>query len=265
MFNIKRVSIIALLLLVVGGIGIAFTFNTENKSGNWSIQEETINSEEVMNIKVETDNLEIVILPTKEESIKLELEADHSQYDLITSIEGATLSIQANHKRIKLFNFDLFSFGSALTIHVPEKAYDSLQVENDNGRITLANLEVNNINAATDNGRIELNNIISSMTVVKTSNGKIILDQVAGEVNGTTSNGSITFTTEHLDQRVDLKTNNGKIDLHTENEPTNVTFDVRVDNGTVRIFGESNWDTVIGKGDHLIKLETNNGKITVTK
>lgn len=63
---------------------------------------------------------------------------------------------------------------------------------------------------------------------------------------------------------IDLECNNGKIMIKTENEPTNTTFDVHVDNGKVDILGKHEGNTVIGKGENLVKLP-NNGKIEITK
>src|SRR5690625_5178363 len=110
-----------------------------------------------------------------------------------------------------------------------------------------------------------MKNINSSTVDVNTSNGKIRLDHVDGDVFGKTNNGAIEFIRENLDRSIELETDNGKIDIHTKQEPTHVAFDVRVDNGKVSISRSSNWDTIIGSGENLIKLKTNNGSINVTK
>lgn len=44
-----------------------------------------------------------------------------------------------------------------------------------------------------------------------------------------------------------------------------VAFDVHVDNGRINILDKYEGNTVIGKGTHVIKLTTNNGRVTVTK
>lgn len=71
--------------------------------------------------------------------------------------------------------------------------------------------------------------------------------------------------TTTLNQPIQLETNNGWIEIETENEPTNVTFVVQVDNGSINILDKYKGSTVIGNGENLVKLKTNNGKIQVLK
>lgn len=194
------------------------------------------------------------------------------------------LSVTVKEKWFKFFNFD-FSFSSPkLTVYVPEKAYETIQIDTDNGRIdaheleasemhinsnngrtSASDLDVNELHVTTNNGRIELKDIQSSEVISEADNGEIKLENVEGELKGRTSNGKITLVTEHLDRPIDFSTNNGRINIQTENKPTNAVFDVKVDNGKARIFGNSNWNTVVGDGDNLIKLTANNGGITVEK
>lgn len=283
MRNIKTISILALILLVVGVIGSVFTFRSVHQS-DWIIKEETVSSEEIEYLDVRTNNARIEVLPTNDSDITAELSTKNKKHELLTEVEDSTFSIQVIDKRRNFISLDFYSFGTTLTVYVPEKVYDSLQVESDNGRITIEKIQANDVDIKADNGRIELENIDSQTVTAQSSNGRIVmgninsaaihanssngrivLEHIEGDIFGTTNNGSIELVTTDLDRSIDLETDNGKIDIQTEQEPTNVTFDVRVDNGKVNMFGSSNWDTVLGNGDHLIKLRTNNGSITVKK
>ena len=283
MRNIKLISLIALILLVVGIIGSAFTFRSFHQS-DWIIKEETVPSEEIEHLDIRTNNTRIEVLPTNDLDITAELSTKNKKYELLTEVKDDTFFIQVNDKRRNLISLDFFSFGTKLIVYVPEKMWDSLQVESDNGLISVEQLTANDVHVKADNGKIELENIestditghasnglitmkniVSSTVDVNTSNGKIKFDHVEGDIYGKTNNGAIEFIATDLDRSIELETDNGKIDVQTEQEPTNVTFDVRVDNGKVSIFGSSNWDTVIGNGENLIKLKTNNGSITVKK
>ena len=66
-------------------------------------------------------------------------------------------------------------------------------------------------------------------------------------------------------KKLSLIAYNGKIEIKTDKKPTNAILDLKTDNGKVTVFGEENWDTVIGKGEHLIKLISKNGKISITE
>lgn len=264
MLNIKRISFIAFVLLIVGITGSVFTFTSAYQSKGILMQE-VVQSEEVLNINISADNGKIQILPTDDIQITTELSTKNNKYELLAEVDDNTLFIEAIDQQKKFVNFDIFSFGTTLTIYIPEKTYDSLHVESDNGLITVNQMQANDIHVRTDNGKVELRDIDSSSVKVNTSNGKVVLDHVQGDIVGKTNNGIIELVTEDLERSIDLETDNGRINVQTVQEPMNVTFDVRVGNGKIKVFGDSNWDTVIGNGEHLIKLKTDNGSITVTK
>lgn len=264
MLNPKRISFIALLLLIIGVIGSVFTFTSAYQFEE-ILQKEVIPSAEIANINIRADNGKIEVQPTGDTQITAELSTRNSKYELLTEVEDETLSVQVINQQKGFINFDIFLLGATLTVYMPEKMYDTLNIESDNGLIIVDQSKANDIQVKTDNGKIELRDINSSTINVHSSNGKIIFDHVEGNIVGKTNNGIIELVTEDLERSIDLETDNGKIDVRTMQEPKNVTFDVRTGNGKIRIFGESNWDAVTGNGEHLIKLNTGNGSIAVRK
>ncbi|MEM5591441.1 DUF4097 family beta strand repeat-containing protein [Niallia circulans] len=150
-----------------------------------------------------------------------------------------------------------------LKILVPVKEYKSLRINNDNGKIDLADLMVEQVQAESNNGRIHLQNIQSRSVEVNSDNGRVSLDHVSGSVKGETNNGRISMKTATLDQAIQLETDDGSIEIVTDKEPTNVTFDVQVDDGSINILDKYKGSTVIGNGENKVKLKTNNGKIRV--
>jgi len=107
-----------------------------------------------------------------------------------------------------------------------------------------------------------MENITAVMVNAETDNGEVSLEHVEGNINGDVNNGRIYLQTSHLDT---LETDNGNIDIETEKEPTNAILDIKTDNGKATVFGSTNWNTVVGDGDNLIELNTNNGEINVVK
>ncbi len=214
----------------------------------------------------------------------MEYRTNYSDYNFSSEVKNSTLEVHVDMNQKKLFRFDFFSKGSALKLYIPKKQYESLQIESDNGRIMIEGIDVKTADIRTDNGRIEINNMANdnltvnsdngrinlanvdaSTVTTKSSNGKIVLNHVTGTLSSKTNNGSISLITEDLERSIDFKTDNGKIEIQTEKEPTNVIFDLKTDNGSIDVFNQSDWDTVIGNGDNTIKLETDNGKIIITK
>ncbi|MFE4130840.1 DUF4097 family beta strand repeat-containing protein [Peribacillus sp. YIM B13482] len=264
MINVKKLSIIALVLLLVGVIGSLFTFFqvTDKKT---TTEEKTV-SGIVTDVQVDADNAAVEIIPTKDKDTRIELVSkgvDVSKLDFSADVEGKKLSIKLKDRHTSRFGFQIQSLH--LKVYVPDKSYKSFVVESDSGKLQISELKSEILNVESQNGRVELNDIITEKVKVKSANGRVDLNNVEGNLVGSSSNGEITLVTKDLDRMIDLESDNGKIMIKTENEPTNTTFNVHVDNGKVDILGKYEGNTVIGKGENLVKLETNNGKIEVTK
>ena len=264
-FRNKVFIIVALVLLVVGGITLMF--NTGDHFDN-NAKEKVIDDQSFTNIEILTTNAAVEIVPTKDsvttvaysgktkKSSKLIFKAD---------VKENTLSIQFKEKRRSFINFGFSSLDLKLIVKVPEKQYELIQAESDNGRIKVENIQTKELALETDNGTIELKTIDATAVDIKTDNGAIILDQVDGTIIGRTDNGKISLVTNNLDRPIELTTDNGKIEIQTEKEPTNATIDVKTDNGRIDVFGHENKHTKFGNGQNLIKLRTDNGRITITK
>ena len=305
MFNIKKITIIALILLLVGAAGSFITFQAINQSVS-VLEEKEIADQNITRLSVTTDNAVLEIIPTNKRETTVELSGTakkSSAYTLSTDVEGTTLSVQLKERQTKFYNFDFISTSLSLKVYVPEKMYDSLRISSDNGRVKAENLHVKDIQAKVSNGRVELRditgstvtaetdngriqaeklnvkqvkatakngridmkNVASSAVEVKADNGKIGLDDVDGKMIGKVKNGTISLMTNHLDRPIEFESDNGNIKIQTEKEPTNTTFDASVDNGKIDLLDGYRPNEIIGNGDHVIKLTTANGKISVTK
>lgn len=265
MISIKKISIFALVLLLVGAIGSILTYGTLPKPSSVS-EEKVINEQNITSIQVDTDNVGVEIIPTKDQVTKIELSGMGStgtRQSFSANVNGTTLSIKVTEENINFFSFNLGPL--KLKVYLPEKQYSSLQINSQNGSIQAQQMNILDVRAKTNNGRIELKNMISTTVNVESENGKISLDYVEGKIKGKTTNGQIAVQTKDLDRMMELNTENGAISIRTGKEPTNVKFDARVQNGHINILDQYNSNAVIGKGENIITLTTKNGAITVSK
>lgn len=258
----RKLSILALILLLIGGIGSFFS--QTNKEEISTVK--TVSSEMVKEVNIQTDNATVEVLPTSDTEIKVELVTkglDVSKLDFTAEVEGNKLTIRLKEQSTITIGFNIRS--SHLYVYVPQKTYDSFVVENDNGKMKMSELNIKNLKVQTDNGRIELNKIVAENVDVKSANGKLELNDVDGNLKGSSNNGKITLTTKDLDRNIQLESANGKISIKTDKEPTNTTFRVSSNNGKINILDKYEGNIVIGKGENLVDLESNNGKIEVIK
>ena len=263
----KRGLLIVILVLVIAVFGVISLFQAWNNLGN-DPNKIVIEDESFTNIDVLSDNATVEFIPTNLSTTTVEYlgkRGKNTKLDFQADVKNETLTVKLKKKRWGFISFDFSSSKLELLIKVPEKQYDTIKVNNDNGGIRIENVDAKDIYFETDNGKIELKNIEADSINLQSDNGKIMLDQVTGKIIGKTDNGRITLVTDDLDRSIDLTTDNGRIEITSKKEPTNVTIDVKTDFGKIDIFGDKNEKTVFGKGEHLIKLRSDNGGISVTK
>lgn len=264
-FKNKLFVVLVLILIVAGGITLLFKQeNVFEKSNNKKVIEDL----SFTNLAVLTENAAVEIIPTKDSVATVEYSGKtkkNKKFIFEADVKGDTLSVQFKEKRKGFIRFGITSLNLTLTVYLPERQYERLQVETDNGRIIAEQLQATDLHLETDNGRIELKHVDAETVNVKTDNGKIVLENVTGQMKAKTDNGQISVVTSDLEDSLDLETDNGKIEIQTEKEPTNAVIDAKTDNGRVELFGQENKHVTFGKGENLIKLRTDNGRITVTK
>ncbi|WP_400243604.1 DUF4097 domain-containing protein [Niallia sp. JL1B1071] len=264
MINLKKFVIIGIVLIVIGAIGSLLTFRD---NGIDIAEEKVFEESNITTIELESNNAGVEIIPTTDTVTKVEVfgrGSKETMTNFTAKVEGETLVVKWEERQFGFLHLD---FNNSLTIRVtlPEKQYQIMTINNDNGKVHLADLNIDKVKAESNNGRIEMKNVQSQNVEVKSDNGRVSLEHVSGTIKGKSNNGRIFMKTATLDQPIQLETNNGRIEIETENEPTNVTFDVRVDNGSINILDKYKGSTVIGNGENLVKLKTNNGKIQVLK
>ncbi|TFJ92085.1 DUF4097 family beta strand repeat-containing protein [Lentibacillus salicampi] len=267
MSSIKKLSIAAFVLLLVGVIGSFFTFNINDTVP--VSEEKVIDNKAITDIEISADNQGVELISSDEDKAKVELSGRRNgniKTRMNVEVEEGILSIELVDEHQKLFNFfDFIGTSLTLSVYLPEKVYESLEIDMDNGSAHAEQLNIKHIETDLDNGLIEMKNITATTINAKGDNGKISLENVEGKINGEVNNGKIYLKTNNLDRPITLKSNNGNIKIETEKEPTNAIFDINTDNGSATVFGSSNWNTVVGNGDNRIKLTTDNGNISVEK
>lgn len=257
--------ILALFLLFVGGI--LLFFKPENPLER-NAEKIVVDDSSFTKVEVLSNNAAVEIVPTNDSVATVEYSGKTKKNLKLlfnADVKGDTLFIQLKEKRRSFFHFGFSSINLKLLVKVPAKQYHSINAETDNGRIQVEGIKVEDIVLETDNGAIYMRNVESTTINVKTDNGKIALDNIDGKITGRTDNGGISLITNNLNRPIELSTDNGRIEIQTDKEPTNATIDAKTDNGKVIIFGQENKQSVFGKGNHLIQLRTDNGRITVTK
>lgn len=261
---IKKLSVIALLLVVVGVVGGLFTYSSVFQKDK--VIKEKIVKEEFTSIEIKSENAEVDVIPTDQSMAKIEYTTngvDARESTFTTDVKGKTLSVTVEDEW--KFRFAFFSQSQHLTVFLPKKQYESFKIENGNGQVQVEQMKMKHVQVTLTNGDVELTSLAAENIRVESTNGKIQLQDVDGEIKGSTVNGEIYVSTKDLNRPLELRSTNGSIMVQTEKEPKNARFDVSVVNGDINILDKYTGSTTIGKGENLIKLTTVNGEVTVTR
>lgn len=273
-----RVLTIILVLFVIGVIAVLYAIYNSDPAQQDLLEEKTFDAEiEEMEIMVE--NSRVDFQPSNDETSRVVLTGNSDDFTLKTDVVDGRLVIEVED-RSGFFNFG-FNQNSSLQVYVPANGLASLAADSNNGTIQAKDIEVAELALEADNGRIELDAVDSERVDIETangrielrnmeadisaraSNGRIIFTDVSGELEARASNGRIELAADMLDFPVDFETNNGHIEIRTENEPDNALIESRVDNGSIDVYGQDSEEVTFGNGDVLINLASNNGRIVV--
>ncbi|MEG0385139.1 MAG: DUF4097 family beta strand repeat-containing protein [Solibacillus sp.] len=256
-------------------------------------------------INIKATNARIILKSAPIDQAKIEVKSDDDLSETAMNIEGDTLFIKIKRKqtqrRILFFINISYDSEAQVIIYVPEQQYELLKVVNDNGSIIASNLRVHETDIETDNGRIEINDINGDTFKARTDNGKIVLSNgemefveaftdngriviedmkaqhfklktdsgrielmdVQGAIKAKTDYGSIKGKFAKVENPLSLKSDFGSVSLSTKDKIQNATIKCKSDAGSVKIYTQSTKHYVDGAGELSIGLKTDYGRIVV--
>lgn len=197
-------------------------------------------------------NTPINIKKSSDDKIHLDYYVNEKESYNINSQDNIEVSKELNYKwydYIFNINFQQCDF----TISLPENFNGDIDVNTENGKITLDDISANILTLKTSNGDFDVENIKSGSLSAKTNNGYIYVSssEIKDTAKLTTSNGAVEQNKVNVND-LSVETYNGKIKLYDANVNNNATL---VTNNQ-----EINFSNLSVKGD--LKLNTANGKIT---
>ncbi|MCM3389674.1 DUF4097 family beta strand repeat-containing protein [Ureibacillus chungkukjangi] len=257
------------------------------------------------NVDIKADKANISIVPSEGDKPIINVKDQDGKTKATMEVVNNTLKIRVKREdSIMSFFFIHLSMGLKtidVSIQLPQKLYDQMKVESDNGKIEIESQQAKHMKFKTDHGKIHLKSLLASTLKAKTDNGRIVLDhsnftnviattdngricvdhsrsekfelstdngrielnEVSGEIWATTDNGRIEGYIPQVTKPLQWKTDNGSIVLKTDEVLNNVTLSVKSDFGRISVYGEKGKKFQFGDGTIPIRFKTDNGRITV--
>lgn len=184
-------------------------------------------------IKVDTCNFAVMVNPTAESMLSINLYVNTSTPNLVVD---EYFLVEQTEKSLSIkTQFPSRTWGK-IEINVP-KHLSNLNIITTNGKCELVDITADNIESTTSNGKICLYNCQSKTIEAVTSNGKILASETtAAFADFSTSNGKIEI--EHCKfNKLDAKTSNGSIVLDGINKmsSTEGSYNLKTSNGKIVI------------------------------
>ncbi|SHF72132.1 DUF4097 family beta strand repeat-containing protein [Ornithinibacillus halophilus] len=221
----------------------------------------------VQHIDLVSDNAGIEFISTNNPEIIVEFSAPerkHTRYTFAANVNNGVLSIESKEKRrVSFFRLEFNVSNPKIKVYLPEKQYESVTMNVVNGKISTLNLTIEDLEIETINGAVTLSNMNTKISRIQSQNGKLSFRQLTGDIRGSVTNGSINLETDYLDRSINLSSVNGRISIHSRNQPSNVTIDVDVVLGKVEVFGKDTNRAVFGDGENKVNISTVNGSVKV--
>lgn len=165
-----------------------------------------------------------------------------TQQDRLLKVEVHQRGFFGSAVRVKLYipkntnaNFKLKTSNGRIKVY-GLKNHGLIDMTSSNGQIAISDLWAKEINCYTSNGRIELKDYAADRVDVHTSNGGIYLDGLCDQINGQTSNGTITvYPYVNGKGNLDLKTSNGRIKVIVRDQELGIDIDATTHMGSINL------------------------------
>ena len=279
--------LLGIIVCVIGFAVGGFSMESVGGGGDWEEKSFGVAplTEEIQNIVIEDSNRAIIIEASSDDALHI-LVAENKYGTYESSTVDGTFRLTYRDNRKKWYHYvSMFqgwgTWDHPVRVQIPRDYAGQLNVETDNGKITLEDLtQLGDVSLRTSNGLVEISDVAAHSIKARTSNGAVNLDMVTATdaVEAITSNGR-TSLTDVSAKDISAKTSNGAV-LIDEIDAQN-SISLRTSNGTIKgtIVGESDdfritSDVDLGSNsltnrgsrnaEKTLDASTSNGAIAVT-
>ncbi|MBE4909545.1 DUF4097 family beta strand repeat protein [Bacillus luteolus] len=222
----KNIGYGLLFMLVVLLSGASFIYYTEGAEAFstklYELKENhSIDGHDIKNIEITSGPTDIEVIPHSEDVVTIELSGEVSEkmrdaYELDILEKGEALQVKIT--RVKHPSFTVFAInkGTLLTVKVPAKMYEELEVATSSGDITTTNLSTKNLFLTATSGDIVTDNLkVTSDFLIETKSGDIVSSNSNGgnmEFNATSGDVTLSMNIDSYMLEFSGKSGEGKVE-----------------------------------------------------
>lgn len=276
----KRIALVACLTLLIGIVGILTLRDRifSDRSEASVAEEQVIDPAEIKQINVEADVVDTKIDKSPDADIHVLLDGKVSEkrkdnIDFHVEADNGELKIDLEgEEKISISFLPFNDWGSIkLTILLPEKQFDQLDLISNVGGITVNYGDFNTVNVESDVGDIELHDVISKTAYVTSSVGDIRILQAQGKWDIKSDVGEVNLHLKEWENDIEIASDIGDIEVEIAKKTADYTLDLGSDIGDVEVEGfdlnrDGGNDVYLqsGSGEPLLEVTSDVGDIEVS-
>ncbi|MEH7384358.1 DUF4097 family beta strand repeat-containing protein [Bacillus sp. JJ1521] len=259
----RKIMYGALILVLIGVLGVIITLNNSGvEAFTFSSvdvnEKQEVSAEGITTIIIDSPSVDVNVIPTKKDQVEVEFSGkvgkkSKALYKLDIDEDGDTVEISMEKKN--KFQFMMFNFTRvSLNIKVPEKMYDSIQINASSGDIVVEEMNSKEMVIITESGDIEImKSVIKGSLNLEASSGDVkVKDTVGNVIDIETSSGDITAIKNEA-KEIEFLTSSGDIE---SNNQSSEKMNINTSSGDITIDAEE----ITGN----ISMEASSGDIDVS-
>ena len=216
----KKIILLPIILgsvLLVGGAAITIMAarRISNSSGVAHIQNTYDIEEEFTSFKAELSTANYEIKLASDGKVKVECDEKKKQHHDVKVVDNTLQVTLVDERRWYERWFDWDFRNMQITVYVPEKAYENIDIKVSTGNIKIPNsVSFKNMDVKASTGNIRVDADVEEKINIKTSTGDVAFDGVTGKnINVKTSTGDISFNNVEMSGDIVTECSTGSVKL----------------------------------------------------
>ncbi|MEI5908478.1 DUF4097 family beta strand repeat-containing protein [Bacillus spongiae] len=298
----KKLLFGLLAVFLIGIIGTAVSINVTGGSLYNMVfktvdvhDQKIIKNEKINNIEIRFASTDIQVTPSQDDNFIIELDGKvdermKDEFILVARELGNNLEVEFLNPPSEIGFFSMVDL--SISVNVPEKMYESIEVHSASGNIEVEELSANQIivSAASGNiqteeskadhftisaasGNIKTKELKADQIAIKSASGNVtVQNQSVTTSSLTTISGNISLSNKDASSNITANTTSGNVDINYAKPPSSlyINYESRSGKGTVNLDGvsykEKSNDLIIGtigEGNYNLYVDTTSGNFTL--
>lgn len=253
----KKIIILPIILgsvLLVSGVALTVyaARKISNASGAGHIQNSYDIEEEYTSFNAQLSTADFEIKVSNDGKTKVDCDEKEKQHHEVKVVDNTLYVTLVDERRWYERWFDWDFRNMKITVYVPEKAYENLDIKTSTGFIkTPREISLKKLNAKASTGNITIASNVEEKIQAQASTGDITVDGVTTtDIHIKTSTGDITLNNVTANGDIDTECSTGSVKL---NNTTFVNLDSQASTGNIKLI-----DSV---GSKHIKIKRSTGSV----